>query len=97
MKVNSENNLIEILKKTECEIHRKNAFYTETINPKEMGFLEKFESEKTQNLKLPKWWRVGDTLRHAYANDFNIKKTKKVKKKILKNLKGNKKISNFLF
>lgn len=62
------------MKNSENPENRKNAFYTNTIKPKEMAFLEKMEG-KYPKLKLPCWWRVGDTLRYAYANNFKLERT----------------------
>lgn len=43
-----------------------------------MAFLEKMEAQYPK-LKLPCWWRVGDTLRYAYSNNFKLEKTIEVK------------------
>jgi hypothetical protein len=56
------------------------AFYTKTIKPREMAFLNKISIE-LMKLKLPKWWRRGDTLRYGYINKFQVDQTLKSIKK----------------
>lgn len=53
---------------------RISAFYTKTIKPREMAFLNRISIE-LMKLELPKWWRRGDTLRYGYINKFDVEKT----------------------
>lgn len=50
------------------------AFYTKTIKPREMAFLNRISVELVK-LDLPKWWRRGDTLRYGYVNNFETDRT----------------------
>lgn len=48
----------------------------------ENAFLEEIE-KVSADLKLPKWWRTGDTLRFAHAVFLNVENTKAVLTKLL--------------
>ena len=55
---------------------RMNTFYTKTIKPREMAFLNRISIELIK-LNLPKWWRRGDTLRYGYINKLEVQDTVK--------------------
>ena len=52
-------------------------FYADKVacTGQEMALLQKIEAEKT-TLGLPKWWRVGDTLRFAHTVKYDFEKIK---------------------
>ena len=62
------------------ESENRLVFYADKVpmSGSEMSFLKKSESE-TLFKHLPKWWKLGDTLRFAHLVRMDMEKTKQVR------------------